>query len=805
MILFPHTPTDAELATMMSQKLDRSSRFMLERLLTDQQLSQLWSSEAVLTLLRDTCLLCGDKLGAADLHLHLYEAHKCGTPLVKFYIQQLLPYFMQVTSDSHRCHACQQVFSDPNLTADIAPNPAREVEAQTHFRAQCPCILQAAILLAKAAHGRHGHGNVRGSWRTDPSGLSTFVPDVGHQPEAVAEWTTQAPKKRKQATGKSRDTRPRHGDQEQGQSSQRHDAHGQTGHPARPRDAADEERGHLHFLFRQQRERGQSAFAGSNDRDMGSGDQSSPGENTITAVATAETATGHGPLSDTADQDQPAGGSTGELRHQEGGNSQQGAAARSDVPLLGVESRSESLAGEPETAAHSETDALPMQGHVGGPSGSHTCGEISRPAEHTELSGLPLEDADQSTCRPALASAPGDVPFSHLASGGMQLEATQPPTEPFGIQLAARPPASEPDSWQGQGQEQRQTTEGGQSRGLSTTLAPGPCDPRILLKRLSRLILDNPGNLCFANATVYALLWTSLSCSPWQSDFWGEQRHMLQAFLEHASEKCSTICTEEWFLQILRCWGTLDPQAEPRLWTQQDSAEFASHWLLQMGCSAFDMSWERRYEQNGSIHVCDSSAKHIPLHLQFDSIYADMTQCSLTPLFHLWRQADGMAAALVESSVCLCVHLDRTCQAADGSFRQSECKVQVDDFCLVPKFIDEKLRTEMIEYQIIALTAHLGEDRAGHYRSALRIAPSLPFQTRPAEWLLTEDWQRPSPVWHLPNWLRRCATIYWMIRSDCIHLLHYTNPSDLGQDQTAQILALLPLPPAERSHENAEP
>jgi hypothetical protein len=128
--------------------------------------------------------------------------------------------------------------------------------------------------------------------------------------------------------------------------------------------------------------------------------------------------------------------------------------------------------------------------------------------------------------------------------------------------------------------------------------------------------------------------------------------------------------------------------------------------------------------------------------------------------------------------------------------------VQVDDFCLVPKFIDDTLRTEMIEYQIIALTAHLGEDRAGHYRSALRIAPSLPFQTRPAEWLLTEDWQRPSPVWHLPNWLRRCATIYWMIRSDCVHLLHYTNPSDPGQDQTAQILALLPLPSSESGRDN---
>ena len=285
-ILFPHTPTDAELATMMSQKLDRSSRFMLERLLTDQQLSQLWSSEAVLTLLRDTCLLCGDKLGAADLHLHLYEAHKCGTPLVKFYIQQLLPYFMQVTSDSHRCHACQQVFSDPNLTADIAPNPAREVEAQTHFRAQCPCILQAAILLAKAAHGRHGHGNVRGGWRTDPSGLSTFVPDVGHQPEAVAEWTTQA---RKEKEASHREI-TRHPTTTWETKSKVNLASAMTLMAKlaiqldREMQLMKKEDTYI-FFFANKENEGSLPLLVQTTETWGSGDQSSPGENTITAVA----------------------------------------------------------------------------------------------------------------------------------------------------------------------------------------------------------------------------------------------------------------------------------------------------------------------------------------------------------------------------------------------------------------------------------------------------------------------------------------------------------------------------------------
>ena len=800
-ILFPHTPTDAELATLMSQRIERSSRFMMERLLTDQQLSQLWTNDAVMALLRDTCLLCGDQHGAADLHLHMYEAHKCGTPLVKFYIQQLLPFFMHVTGDDHRCHACLQVFSASSDHTDMEPDPVQQAEAQTHFRAQCPCILQAAIFLAKAAHGRHGNGSVRGSRRTDLGGLSTLDADVGQQPEADTERPSQAPKKRKSAAGQSRATRSRHGDQGQDQPGKRHDAHGQACHPTRSRDAAAEERGHLHLLFRQQRERGQSAFAGESDGNLGPGSTGPQGEAPNSATATAETEIGLGPFSDPADQDQPIGGGTGQFRHQEGGDSQQGVAARPNMPLLGVEPRAESPAGEPEEAAHSETSAFSLQRHAGGPSGSQHCGEVPCPSEHAELRGLSLEDAGQSSGRPTMAGAPGDVTSGHLALGGVQFEAAQPSPELPGLQLAAHFAAPQSHAGQREGQEQGQIAEGNQGRVMSPSSETGSADPRNLLLRLSRLTLENPGNLCFANATVYALLWTTLSCTTWQADFWGEQRTMMQSFLEHTSDTCSQICTEEWFLQILRCWGTLDPQAEPSLWTQQDSAEFVSHWLLQMGCNAFDMRWERRYEQNGCIHVADSSARHVPLHLQFDSMYANLTQCNLTPLFRLWCQANGMIAALVEAPVCLCVHLDRTHQDENGHVRQSECKVQVDDFCLVPKFIDAERRTEMVEYRIIALTAHVGEDQAGHYRSALRIAPSLPLQTLPAEWLLTEDWQRPSPVWHLPHWLRRSATMYWMIRSDCVHLLQYTNPGDLMQDQTAQILALLPLPTNENTND----
>ena len=91
---------------------------------------------------------------------------------------------------------------------------------------------------------------------------------------------------------------------------------------------------------------------------------------------------------------------------------------------------------------------------------------------------------------------------------------------------------------------------------------------------------------------------------------------------------------------------------------------------------------------------------------------------------------------------------------------KSECKINLDAQCLVPVFSHQGLVYDQAEYQIVALMTHLG-------LATLRIAPSLMNTTSPAEWLLAP----PSSAWHAPHWMTRCATMFWMVRADCLHLL----------------------------------
>ncbi|CAL1131117.1 unnamed protein product [Cladocopium goreaui] len=139
-----------------------------------------------------------------------------------------------------------------------------------------------------------------------------------------------------------------------------------------------------------------------------------------------------------------------------------------------------------------------------------------------------------------------------------------------------------------------------------------------------------------------------------------------------------------------------------------------------------------------------------------------------------------MSTALLEAPTCLCVQLERHVHDVTGQAMMSECKINLDTICLVPVFTQQTMAWENVEYQIAALMTHLGTDGAGHYRSALRTRPSLVNATTPAEWLLTDDWTAPVTAWQAPQWMTRRANMFWLIRTDCIHLLQYVRRTMLS-------------------------
>lgn len=188
-LFYPHDPTETELAQLVSAKLSRDTRFRLERRLTTRLLHQLWLDEHVLAITRSTCLLCAAELHVAELALHMYEAHQCGIPLVKFLVQQLLPKFLTHCDSDVQCYACHQVINlhRDDANAPSIPDEQRAAMVQAHYKAQCSCLIQAAVLLSRAANGRHGNAGRRRSHVPDlasvPGDGAHAGPDTATVPE----------------------------------------------------------------------------------------------------------------------------------------------------------------------------------------------------------------------------------------------------------------------------------------------------------------------------------------------------------------------------------------------------------------------------------------------------------------------------------------------------------------------------------------------------------------------------------------------------------------------------------------------
>ena len=326
----------------------------------------------------------------------------------------------------------------------------------------------------------------------------------------------------------------------------------------------------------------------------------------------------------------------------------------------------------------------------------------------------------------------------------------------------------------GKGEIQDQDETGSQRGEVTTIPALTNADMKFLQRHVAFLTLENPGNFCFANAAVLSFLWTTLSLQTCDFQNWGTQRTILTQFLLGHYSTHANLGEESWFQHIMRCWGRSDPEVDIDSLSQQDAAEFIHVWLELLATPAFDMSWERRLLENDRPRTVDSSGPYMPICLKFDDHLAHMQSCDLTSLFNIWRQVDGMQAALTTAPICLCIQLDRCIQTPSGDIYKSECKINPDNTCIVPTFPGSGLQHEPVEYQIIALMSHLGNDKGGHYRSALRLAPVLIDSTTPAEWLLTDDWHSSTPTWSIPGWMSRTANVFWLIRTDCIQLYRYT-------------------------------
>ena len=220
--------------------------------------------------------------------------------------------------------------------------------------------------------------------------------------------------------------------------------------------------------------------------------------------------------------------------------------------------------------------------------------------------------------------------FRDMAPHGDIHETAQPTAESSCLRSAA----SLGDVQATQGQRHGEAQEGTQT-GMNFGHSGQQPDTRVLLPHLAHLTLQNPGNLCFANAAVYSFLWTTLSMEPCDLRHWGAQRQMLIDLLMKHHDSPANLCDERWFQDILGCWGNSDKHTDPSMLPQQDAAEFVHVWLNlnQLPDQAFHMGWERRFEENGQAIVFDQGTPTMPICPRFDNHLAHAMRslnCSLS-------------------------------------------------------------------------------------------------------------------------------------------------------------------------------
>ncbi|CAL1148105.1 unnamed protein product [Cladocopium goreaui] len=306
----------------------------------------------------------------------------------------------------------------------------------------------------------------------------------------------------------------------------------------------------------------------------------------------------------------------------------------------------------------------------------------------------------------------------------------------------------------------------------SQTRALSPALVAEMTKNLSIMCMANDRNWCYGNSTAYSFLWTLLCLNCHETSLWGWQSSALIDFIQHHSTPV-VLKNIDWFKQILLDWGISQ--------TQQDSAECAQHLLNWLQPQAFDMRWERRLDTEHGLHVFDHSTSHTPILLPFARGHHVCGTCKLTDLIVTWMQEQSMCTALVTAPPCICLTIDRFHQTGCGTIERNVSAIDLEAEVEIPVFTTG-LECDMLGYIVVAAIAHLGQDRSGHCRALLKIQPGVTTAAQPIAWLLTDDEQKPAPVWQIPTWFQTHATVVWAVRTDCLRLPVYQPESGTSSE-----------------------
>lgn len=788
----PTVITDETLKAVLSPKLPRAVQYKLEQQLVHRAFTALWQDPEILQLMRTQCLFCGALHSTADMALHLREEHPCNHEMFLFYMEQLMPTIHSRDPDGFQCVLCGLIFNLPPQLSPDEPLAERVGLVISHLKGSCPCLIQISLLLASLLwggplqHGPCGTGSISpsdGSIQFPGTSVPGSNAEAVSQSQAAQSTTTRRAKQPRTSRGRSG-----HGGGGSSAHTEAFEGASATGGQTRSGNPKHASHGSIHSFFESRSTRRTSpTHAGGGPMETEDGRCFEVSDDATEATSHDHPAqrTTHPGWEDCGMQGQRSA-----LHHL---SSEGGDTARQELPIPSMGPTTEAAGDRQEDAHQCSQDETTSRGTSGHADRSRVDCALSRPEAAVSPAGSsgPLETTDQCPQRQAVRIALSTSVQCHMDDSGCNDETsfTRPDPSCHDGAINAQP---------SQGQGERQIyRESGQKGDLNLDLV------ETLIKQMCRLRLANDRNWCYANSAVVSLIWTLLCLHQPMVDHWGQHSAALISFLQQVAD-CSALLPEtDWFQQALGDWGASQGQ--------MDSAEFVQRFLLWMQSTAFDMRWERRLATDHGMQVFDCSMACTPITLTLTTQMHIRGHALISDLFANWSQEQSMVAALLEASVCLCIGIDRFVRDEAGEVIRSMCNIDMDAEVNIPMFSDSQLQCDTIGYIPVAGILHCGLDLAGHYRAVMKLQPGLIAATQPANWMISDDGQLPTPIWQIPPDMRKLLTVIWLVRTDCVKLPvfhaalaeHAQKDSDTQLESNDELLHLLRAQPGVSSKDDA--
>ena len=713
---------------------------LVETLVT-RNFPALWTDPLLVNALCTRCLCCGLVLHPAALRDHVLDVHSSVHVEFETLMPQLLDALSRDTTNDFQCELCAQIFNHtPEGNETEQELKQRRLLAQIHLQHQCPALQQIAALLL------YGHGDQcrvhsrrlgdAGNLQADGASSSTRALCTTRRRQGEQEAQTER--------GFTRRTR------------RRHDAAAEGNGPTSTTSgcgATSSQASRLMDLLHANRAPSPTSIPDSEGCRVETAEEREGGSNhgypTSAAPMSPHTALGGDPSTQTPSP---------------GGMQGDGSVEGRGHPAWTSDPRQHLPVSEMEPSHPGAENNLTGTHHA--PEDDQVRRAIARhPARSPGDDSLPFHEADGGRQNHPLAMANFDA-------SGRPTGSADDPTRIDGMgtprhesetsQPGAKSPSPTPSRTTGE--VPGEALEEGPLQGTSHPEMTDDTPSRESLQQgLAALRLANTSNWCFLNASFLSTLWAYLSVDLFSLEQWGPHSTQLaDILLKHEAEPID-LCSIPCISMLLDQWQDFGRQGDP--------VEFLAHMMRGLHFTGVNLSWEKRVQVGVQTNTVDEGDAFLPILLQFDPAMLQDNHVTLRQMIRDWSSQDGMVAAFTNSTALICCQIDRHVRSGKGAITKCDIPVNFHWGVEIPFFDGEGVQINWQTYKVVAAVAHLGTDSAGHCRTMLKIQMNA-TASPPHMFLLTDDWERPEPIWKEPIWFHRSITCFWLCDCDGMDLLH---------------------------------